>query len=202
MQHIDGTGIGRRFAYDGERRCVADWFEDNLKSRALRFTKDGLLAVVADSYGFQTVYRLDDHRRVISSIDPMGRRFEWVYGPDGSLVSVVMPDGLPKEAATWDMSQRVLTVVDYEVVSHVMSEMSPTMPSPCTMPRGILCESNEIDPERFANSRALTVQIGCLSTMRFAVEGHQPRGVLDSPLRTRRGGPRVGSQRHARGIWI
>lgn len=97
VRHTRGGLINRFFCYDGDRRCIYNWYNEGYKFRHLQFRSDKRAVLVTDSYGFPELFRLDENAREIAHIDPLHRTTLKIYGTDGELLSEIPPAGVPLE---------------------------------------------------------------------------------------------------------
>jgi RHS repeat-associated protein len=114
VQETDRSGLSFYFAYDGDgpdARCVKTWGDGNILLRVLRYDDAQQRTVVADSFGYETVYEWNDLGLVTRETDPLGGVTETEWSPDADRISVTNPNGERTEF-TYDEWGRMLSVTD------------------------------------------------------------------------------------------
>ena len=112
VRHRRPNGVTRYLCYDHRRRCVFNWYDGGLRYRHLDFAPDDRHVRMLDSAGRQDVFDLDDSGRLVRLIDNISRTTEWVFAPDGQLLSKLLTDGTVAQFAAWDASTRTKTTTD------------------------------------------------------------------------------------------
>ena len=112
VRHQRPNGVTRFFCYDHRRRCVFNWYDGGARYRHLDFSPDDRRVRMLDSAGRQDLFDLDDSGRIVRLVDNISRTTEWVFSPDGALLSKLLTDGTVAQFAAWDPSSRTKTATD------------------------------------------------------------------------------------------